>query len=306
MASLNAFRTLGNGVSRTSFATQSTVNQLGGIREGSNLKEIRRRIKSVKSIQKITKTMKMIASSRLREAQNKMEAARPFYIAASKISEGDKVESKKRTLIIPICTDRGLCGALNTSVVKQTKLTVKELEDSGNEAVLVCVGDKGGTQLARDHGNQILWSAGGTGKKTLNFNGASMIADRILESDFDSATIIYNRFNSVISNTTVAEDLNSFKGVSEKLEKYADYEFEDDQTQFHVRDLLEYQLGSLIFEASAENSAAELGSRMSAMDNATRNASDMIKKLNITYNRGRQAAITTELTEIISGAAAVE
>jgi len=153
---------------------------------------------------------------------------------------------------------------------------------------------------------KILWSAGGTGKKPLNFTGASLIADRMLEYDYDSVTLIYNHFNSVISNTTLTKDLNNYKAVAEKLEKYSDFEFEDDQTSFHVRDLLEFQLGSTLYEASAENSAAELGSRMSAMDGATKNATEMIKKLNVTYNRGRQAAITTELTEIISGAAAVE
>jgi len=277
---------------------ESTL-QLGGARNGGNLKEIRRRIKSVGSIQKITKTMKMIASSRLREAQNRMESSRPFSRTSQDVTapapEGGK------TIILPICTDKGLCGGLNSSVVK----TVKTLSNDDNSSIVV-FGDKGNAQLARGYGNRIHFSAGGASKRALNWHTAAVIADRVLEKDYDKITVVFNQFVSALANETVSKNLAGPAPLAESTEALTEYEFEEEDRLTHVRDLLEFQLSSLLYQASTENSAAELGSRMSAMDNATKNAGEMIKKLNITYNRARQAAITTELTEIISGAAAVE
>jgi len=244
--------------------------------------------------------MKMIASSRLREAQNRMEQSRPFTRTAQDIS-APAPESGK-TLFLPVCTDKGLCGGLNSFVVK----TVKGLVKDGDNSSIVVFGDKGNSQLARGYGNKIHFSAGGASKKALNWHTSSIISERILEKDFDKVTIVFNQFVSAIANEVVTHSIPGFAPIAESTDVLAQFEFEEEDRLTHTRDLLEFQLATVLYQAATENSAAELGSRMSAMDNATKNAGEMIKKLNITYNRARQAAITTELTEIISGAAAVE
>jgi len=271
--------------------------ELGGVRDGGNLKEIRRRLKSISSISKITKTMKMIASSRLREAQNRMQTSRAFTHSAQEITP--EPASAKRNLVVPYCTDKGLCGGLNSSVLKISKSLVNE------EASIAYVGDKGNI-LGRQYGNKIHFAANGAGKTPFSFQSASIIADRLVEQDFDKVTIIFNEFKSAIANETVAKSLAGYAPLAESTEALTQYEFEEDSRLTHMRDLLEFQTASLLYQAACENSAAELGARMAAMDGATKNAGEIIKKLNITYNRARQAAITTELTEIISGAAAVE
>jgi len=277
--------------------------ELGGVRDGSSLKEIRRRLKSISSISKITKTMKMIASSRLREAQNRMQTSRAFTRTAQDVTPEVPADAKKN-VIVPLCTDKGLCGGLNSSVIKATKAILVEPESK--EATLAIVGDKGNPGLGRLYGNKIHFSAGGAGKAPFTFQTASIIADRVLENDFDKLTIIFNEFKSAIANETVARSLAGIAPLAESTDALTNYEFEEEDRLSHMRDLLEFQTASLLFQAATENSAAELGARMSAMDGATKNAGEMIKKLNITYNRARQAAITTELTEIISGASAVE
>jgi len=276
--------------------------QLGGVREGGNLKEIRRRLKSISSISKITKTMKMIASSRLREAQNRMNISRPFT-STTQVITPEVPAAPKKTVVLPLCTDKGLCGGLNSSVLKATRGLVQG--ESGDNSTLAFIGEKGNS-LGRLYGNKIHFSASGAGKAPFSFQTSSLIADRLLENDFDKLTVVFNEFKSAIANETVSRDIAGYAPLAESPEALTQYEFEEDDRLTHVRDLLEFQTATLIFQAATENNAAELGARMSAMDGATKNAGEMIKKLNITYNRARQAAITTELTEIISGAAAVE
>jgi F-type H+-transporting ATPase subunit gamma len=286
--------------------TLSPFGLNGGAQEASKLKEVRARIKSVKSIEKITKTMKMIASSRLKAAQTKMEKNRPFYDGASKILSKIPVDTTKTNLVFAVTADRGLCGAINSSIAKQLRLVVNERKPSGAQFRLVPMGDKSTQLLVREFGSRVAFGVGDLSKKGFNFAGTSVVVDRILEQEtFDNVTVIYNKFVSAISYSQEVQDIPSPAAFLESKELY-DYEFEEDQRIFHTRDLFEFEMANLLYHAFCENSAAELGARMAAMDSASRNATEMLKALNIAYNRGRQAAITTELTEIISGASAVE
>jgi len=282
----------------------SPFGPLGGACSGGNLKETRGRIKSVKSIEKITKTMKMIASSRLKAAQTRMEKARPFYEGATKILDLLPVDTTKKNLLIPITADRGLCGAINSSIAKIARQIIDQRQES--DIRLVDIGSKGASFFSRDQGRRIAFSADDLGKRPFGFASVSVITDKIMQEEtFDSVTVIFNKFISVIAFSQVVRDIPSPAQLLSKVE-LSDYEFEEDQRIFHVQDLFEFELGATIYHGYAESAAAELGARMSAMDSASRNAGDMLKALNITYNRRRQAAITTELTEIISGAAAIQ
>lgn len=279
----------------------------GQAMDGSNLKDIKNRIKSVQSIRKITKTMNMIATARLKAAQNKMDKARGFYATVSRALEAFPAPAApKKTLVVPMTSDRGLCGAVNSQIVKNVNLHVKDLEAKGSQVTLACVGEKGPNQLSRIQGEKILWHAGETARKSLNFLAAGVLAERILQQDYDVAEITYNRFQSIIQFTPTTAQIPSYNSLVEKIDAFGDYEFEDDNTLFHLQDLAEYYLTSTVFACFSDAAASELGGRMSSMDNATRNAGDMIKRYTIEYNRKRQAAITTELNEIISGASAIQ
>jgi len=292
--------------SSTRIAT-SKAQPVVQIAEGSNLKDVKGRIKSVTSIKKITKTMNMIATARLRAAQARMDKARAFYAPVGDLFDSlPSAQPAKKNVIVPITSDRGLCGAVNSSVVKNVRNVVREREEKGIQTILTPIGEKGPNQLARDYGRKILWHAGETSRKPLNFLACSVLADKIAENEYDTATIVYNKFNTVISYSTTLREVPSFSHALANRDQFGEYEFEDDNTQIHLQDLSEYYLASTIFASFSDSSASELGGRMSSMDNATRNAGDMIKKLTIMYNRKRQAAITTELTEIISGASAIE
>ena len=287
---------------------------VGGIREGSSLKDVKIRMKSVKAIQKITKTMKMIASSRLREAQNSMERTKPFASSLTKIysligttqqKDAPAPPKIKKRLFVTITSDRGLCGAINSSVVRTIRATVRENPDV--EAKIVNIGNKGIAQLTRDQSQKILLSVGDTGKKPLSFSAASLIAERVIEIETEQITLIYNKFNTVISYNTTEKDLDSFATLMEKKNQIAKvYEFEDGTAEVTLKDLSEYAVGASIHGALVENSAVEISARMTAMDSSSRNAGEMLKKLSILYNRKRQAAITTELIEIVSGANAID
>jgi F-type H+-transporting ATPase subunit gamma len=177
---------------------------------------------------------------------------------------------------------------------------------------MICVGEKGPTILSRDQGSKILWHAGETARKSINFLAAGVLAglkylkllnlinylERILKTDFDVASITYNKFQSIISYVPTTTEVPSYNTLVEKLDAFGEYEFEDDNNLFHLQDLTEYYLTSVLFASFSDASTSELGGRMSSMDNATRNAGDMIKRYTIEYNRKRQAAITTELNEV--------
>ena len=294
-----------------------------------SLKALRGRIASVKSTQKITSAMKMVAASKLRRAQTQVEAARPYaqrmermlaslaanvgnQPGASKLlvgTGGDKVH-----LLVPVTGDRGLAGAFNTSVGRTTRALARRLEIEGKTVKILAVGRKGRDMLRRDLGSRIVSDLSFAGRKTIGFADAQDIATRITAmldaGEFDVCTLVFNRFVSVMSQVPTELQLIPVALPERKPEhdadaaKRAQYEFEPDEETILDR-LLPQNMAIQIYRALLENAAGFYGAQMSAMDNATRNAGDMIKRLTQNYNRARQANITKELIEIISGAEAV-
>ncbi|WP_119679226.1 F0F1 ATP synthase subunit gamma [Indioceanicola profundi] len=293
-----------------------------------SLKDIRNRIGSVKSTQKITSAMKLVAASKLRRAQEQAEAGRPFAermgrmlssLAAGVSGEtgGPKLMvgtgSDRVHLLVVISSDRGLCGGFNGTVVRETKRQIARLQGEGKEVKLLCVGRKGRDLLRREYPKLIIQSYEDVGKKRLSFADADMIATKVLElfdaGEYDVCSIIYNKFKSAITQIVTVQQIVPFAlPASAAADAGGDaralYEFEPSEERI-LADLLPRNLSIQIYSALLESAASEQGARMTAMDNATRNAGDMIKKLTLVYNRTRQASITKELIEIISGAEAV-
>jgi len=292
-----------------------------------SLKDLKNRIKSIKSTQKITKAQKMVAASKLRRAQEQAVAARPYSEAmerllaslAASVPEGTEAprlmsgSGKSDTHLIVVATgDRGLCGAFNSSIVRATKRKVRELQGQGKTVQLYFVGRKGYDQMKLEFGSLIVGQHAALPRK-LGYTYAEeivkFVTHRFEEGKFDVAHMVYNQFKSAISQVvtfqqiipltlpekTASSDLTGIQGY---------YEYEPEEEEI-LADLLPRNLAVQTYRALLENAASEQGARMTAMDNATRNAGDMIKKLNLKYNRTRQAAITKELIEIISGAEAV-
>jgi len=295
----------------------------------ASLKDLRSRIASVKSTRKITSAMKMVAASKLRRAQDAAEAARPYaermgtMLGRLATAVGSNEGAPKLLagtgkddvhLLVVFTADRGLCGGFNASIVKAARLKAKALQGEGKTVKLICVGRKGADALKREFGDNIVARYTGIeGKKGIDFSSATEVADKVLalydEGEFDVCTIFYNKFVSAISQVATAQQLIPFTGeeVDEQEEatgSSAVYEYEPSEEAI-LADLLPRNVGVQIFGAMLESSASEHGARMSAMDNATRNAGDMIDRLSIQYNRSRQAQITNELIEIISGAEAL-
>jgi len=290
-----------------------------------SLKSLRIRINSVKSTQKITSAMKMVAASKLRRAQQQAEAARPYaermerMMGALAASVADSPSApvllagtgKDQThLVIPVTADRGLAGAFNSSIGRATRTLVRSLESQGKTVKLLPVGRKGRDFLRRELNSRIIGDISYAGKRRLEFSDAREIAARIINmlaaGEVDRVTIVYNRFVSVISQVVTEQQLVPAPVPEGGASAAGDaiYEFEPDEETILQR-LLPQALAVQIYRALLESSAGEHGARMSAMDNATRNAGDMIKRLTTNYNRARQANITKELIEIISGAEAV-
>ena len=290
-----------------------------------SLKDLRLRITSVKSTQKITAAMKLVAGAKLRRAQEAALAARPYTermdrmvaaigraIAGSpgapKLLAG--TGSDKVHLLVVATADRGLCGGFNSTIVRQARQIIRKLEAEGKTVKIMTVGRKGRDQLRRDYGRLIRQTFEDVGKRRLAFAEAGMVAAKILEmfeaGEFDVCTIVYNRFKSVIAQIVTTQQLIPValpQGETAKAGQ-ATYEYEPDEEEI-LKALLPRNLAVQVFRALLENAASEQGARMTAMDNATRNAGEMIGKLTTIYNRSRQAAITKELIEIISGAEAV-
>jgi F-type H+-transporting ATPase subunit gamma len=289
-----------------------------------SLKDLKVRIATVKSTQKITSAMKMVAAAKLRRAQQAAEAARPYAermermlgsLASSMAGrEGAPGllagNGREQThLIVVMTSDRGLCGGFNSSIVRATRRKVKELRDQGKQVKLFCVGRKGRDQLKRDLGDIIIGHIEDVGRPKLVFAAADAIGVKLVQmfeqGEFDVAWLVYNKFKSAMTQFVTFQQLIPF-AVPEGKAAGGDtfYDYEPDETEI-LEALLPRNLGVQVFRALLENSASEQGARMTAMDNATRNAGDMINKLTIFYNRSRQAYITKELIEIISGAEAV-
>ena len=289
-----------------------------------SLKDLKIRIESVKSTRKITKAMQMVAAAKLRRAQESAEAARPYAERmqavlgnlAAGVGTGPSAPrllagtGKDDTHLLVVATsERGLCGGFNSSIVRLARARINRLQAAGKTVKIITVGKKGRDQLRRDHGNLFVGHVDLGEVKRLGYVNAAEIAHDILhrfdEGEFDVCTIFYNRFQSVISQIPTERQLIPAVFDADEAEgSAAQYEYEPDEGAI-LADLLPRGVATQIFTALLENAASEQGARMSAMDNATRNAGEMIDRLNLQYNRSRQAAITTELIEIIAGAEAL-
>lgn len=290
-----------------------------------SLKDLKNRIASVKSTQKITAAMKMVAASKLRRAQDQAEAGRPYAdrmermltglaAVAKTAGQGPKLISGTGKadvhLLLVITSDRGLAGAFNATVLRETRKQIRELQGRGKTVKLFTVGRKGRDNLRRDFANLIVESVIDIGRPKLGFADADGIATRILAmfeaGDFDVCSVVYNKFKSAIAQIITVQQLVpvALPAVAEDTASNIVYEFEPSEEQI-LAELLPRNLAIQIYKALLESAASEQGARMTAMDNATRNAGDMIKRLTLVYNRTRQAYITKELIEIISGAEAV-
>ncbi len=289
----------------------------------ANLKDLKIRIESVKSTRKITKAMQMVAAAKLRRAQEAAEAGRPYAdrmaavmanLSAAAGSAGDAPKLLAGTgkddvhLLIVATAERGLCGGFNSSIVKLAKLHIEDLLAKGKTVKIMTVGKKGREQLKREYGELFVSHVDMSEVKRLGYNNAQDIAKEVLErfdgGEFDVATIFFNTFKSVISQIPTTRQLIPAEVDESAGDKDAFYDFEPDEEEI-LRELLPRAMTTQIFTALLENAASEQGARMSAMDNATRNAGEMIDRLTILFNRSRQAAITNELIEIISGAEAL-
>ncbi len=286
----------------------------------ASLDDLKKRIASVKSTQKITKAMKMVAAAKLRRAQESAEKGRPYsekmnnIILNLSIGISDKENApkllsgtgqEKTHLCVVMTSDRGLCGGFNSNIIKKAKSYFSKILNEGKELKIITVGSKGNDQLKRVYGEKIIENISFKESKNANYFDADKVGKMVIEKfeagEFDVCTIFYNQFKNVITQIPQAQQvipLNNEGGESSSEETY---EFEPDEDEI-LSNLLPKNISTQIFKAMLENSASEQGSRMSAMDNATRNAGEMVDKLTIEYNRSRQAAITKELIEIISGA----
>ncbi|THD48256.1 MAG: F0F1 ATP synthase subunit gamma [Bradyrhizobium sp.] len=287
-----------------------------------SLKDLRNRIASVKSTQKITKAMQMVAVSKLRRAQSAVEAARPYadrmetVLAnlAGGMAEGASgppllsgTGANSRHLLIVCTGERGLCGAFNTSIVRLARETANALIAEGKTVKLLCIGKKGFDQLRRTHEKMIIDQIDLRSVRTITFATAQPIAKRVVQmfeaGEFDVCTLLYSRFRSVISQIPTAQRLIPPE-IGPREENATAYDFELEEGDILVQ-LLPQAIAFRIYRALLENVASFFGAQMSAMDSATRNAGEMVKRYTLRYNRTRQAIITKELIEIISGAEAL-
>ena len=289
-----------------------------------SLDDLKKRITSVKSTQKITKAMKMVATAKLRKAQENAEKGRPYSERMNNIilnlskNRSDKENSSKLLvgtgredihLCIVLTADRGLCGGFNTNIIKKAKNYFDKLSKEGKKFKIITVGTKGYDQLKRNYKDKIIEKISFKDSKNINYFDAEKVGSLILEKfdkeEFDICTIFYNKFKNVMTQIPQQQQIIPLQSEDENdssNEQSDDsYEFEPDEDEI-LSNLLPKNISTQIFKAMLENSASEQGSRMTAMDNATRNAGELVDKLSIEYNRSRQAAITKELIEIISGA----
>ncbi len=300
-----------------------------------SLKDLKIRINSVESTQKITSAMKMVAAAKLRRAQESAEAARAYADRMQRmvVSVGESVGgiegappmlvgtgSQETHLIVACTADRGLCGGFNASIVREVRQMVRDLKREGKTVKILCVGRKGRDVLKRDFENDIIHTIEGISRRRVEYAKAREVADRITDmfegGEYDVSTIVFNRFISAMTQTPTAQRLIPLAAPeAHKMEEKetvapgvsgpsAVYIYEPEEEEI-LKELLPMNIGMQVFQALLESAASEHGARMTAMDNATRNAGEMIDNLSLTYNRTRQAAITTELVEIVSGAEAL-
>jgi F-type H+-transporting ATPase subunit gamma len=288
-----------------------------------SLDDLKKRIKSVKSTQKITKAMKMVAAAKLRKAQESAERGRPYSQKMQNIilnltkSINDPQNAPKllvgtgqdkNYLCVVLTADRGLCGGFNSNICKLAKTNFKKILSDGKNLKIITVGSKGLDQIKRDYGKYVIKKFSFKDKKQISFKEANIVGNEIIslfdQNQFDKCILFYNNFKNVITQIPQAQQIiptETKKNEEVNDESKLSYEFEPDEDEI-LEDLLPKNISTQVFRALLENAASEQGSRMTAMDNATRNAGDLVDKLTINYNRSRQASITKELIEIISGA----
>ena len=287
-----------------------------------SLDDLKKRIKSVKSTQKITKAMKMVAAAKLRKAQENAEKGRPYSKKMQNIilnltrsisdpKNAPKLLSgtgnDKTYLCVVLTADRGLCGGFNTNICKLAKTSFKKILNEKKNLKIITVGSKGFDQIKREYGKYVVKKYSFKEKKQITFKEADTVGNEIIrlfnQNEFDKCILFYNNFKNVITQIPQAQQIIPVDNKSTKSqeENFLPYEFEPDEDEI-LEDLLPKNISTQVFKAFLENAASEQGSRMTAMDNATRNAGDLVDKLTINYNRSRQASITKELIEIISGA----
>ena len=287
----------------------------------ASLDDLKKRIMSVKSTQKITKAMKMVAAAKLKRAQENAEKGRPYsekmnnIILNLSLGIADKESAPKLLsgsgknqihLCVVMTSDRGLCGGFNANIIKKAKNYFSDVTKEGKEIKIITVGSKGNDQLKRLYGDKIIENISFKESKNANFFDAEKVGKILIEKfdreEFDICTIFFNQFKNVITQIPQTQQIIPLNTINENQKNLNEsYEFEPDEDEI-LNNLLPKNISTQIFKAMLENSASEQGARMSAMDNATRNAGEMVDKLTIEYNRSRQAAITKELIEIISGA----
>ncbi len=287
-----------------------------------SLDDLKKRIKSVKSTQKITKAMKMVAAAKLRKAQESAEKGRPYsqkmhniiLNLTKTISDPENAPKllvgtgqNKTHLCVVLTADRGLCGGFNSNICKLAKTNFRKIIGEGKNLKIITVGTKGLDQIKREYDKHIVKRFSFKDRKQISFNEAEIIGKEIIDlfnkNEFDICTLFYNNFKNVITQIPQAQQIipteQSISDVEDRIN--SSYEFEPEEDEI-LEDLLPKNITTQVFKAFLENAASEQGSRMTAMDNATRNAGDLVDKLTINYNRSRQASITKELIEIISGA----
>ena len=288
-----------------------------------SLKDLKNRIASVKATQKITKAMQMVAAAKLRRAQEAAEAARPYAermssvlgnLATGFVGRDDAPRlmagtGSDRVHLLVVCTaERGLCGGFNAQIVRLAREHINRLLAQGKEVKILTVGKKGADSLRRDHSSRIVERIELRNVKQIGFDNAAEVQARVMElfetGAFDVCTLFYSRFKSVISQIPTAKQILPVVVDTTAAKAESVYEYEPGEAEI-LEDLLPRSISVQIYAALLENAASEQGARMSAMDSATRNAGDMINKLSLQYNRTRQAMITKELIEIISGAEAL-
>ena len=288
-----------------------------------SLDDLKKRIKSVKSTQKITKAMKMVAAAKLRKAQESAEKGRPYSDKMQNIilnltkSISDPNNAPKLLvgtgkdethLCVVLTADRGLCGGFNSNICKLAKNYIKKIINDGKNLKIITVGSKGLDQLKREYSKYIIKKMSFKDQKKITFKEADIVGKVIIDlfekGEFDKCILFYNNFKNVITQIPQAQQIVPAELADNKKDEPDEnfsYEFEPDEDEI-LEDLLPKNISTQVFRAFLENAASEQGSRMAAMDNATRNAGDLVDKLTINYNRSRQASITKELIEIISGA----
>ena len=287
-----------------------------------SLDDLKKRIKSVKSTQKITKAMKMVAAAKLRKAQENAEKGRPYsqkiqniiLNLTKSISDPENAPKlligtgeDKTILCVVLTADRGLCGGFNSNICKLAKINFKRILSEGKNLKILTVGSKGLDQIKREFGKYVIKSFSFKEKKQISFIEAEIIGKEVInlfqKKEFDKCILFYNNFKNVITQIPQAQQIipADSSPAENNDEKILSYEFEPEEDEI-LEELLPKNISTQIFKAFLENAASEQGSRMTAMDNATRNAGELVDKLTINYNRSRQASITKELIEIISGA----